>query len=129
MNAAKTMTILTDAGVTTRSLGIRRLDPTAVPAGILIRDGRYDVVHAHLEMAITLAKPACTLTRTRWYAPSITSPHHWKGVRHSANACRGLGHRGRPGPVRPGGRGNRSASCTDRAGCLPTGWCCTTGST
>ena len=74
MNAAKTMTILTDAGVTTRSLGIRRLlDPTAVPKLVsLIRDGRYDVVHAHLEMAITLAKPACTLTRT----PLVCTFHH-----------------------------------------------------
>lgn len=62
MNAAKTMTILTDAGVTTRSLGIRRAPRSdrGTQAGIPRRDGRYDVVHAHLEMAITLAKPACT---------------------------------------------------------------------
>ena len=74
LNAAKTMTILAEAGISTQSLGIRRLlDPVAVPRlARLIRDGGYDVVHAHLEMAMTLALPACTLARR----PLVCTFHH-----------------------------------------------------
>ncbi len=65
VNAEKTMAILRDAGVSTRSLNIRRLlDPSAIPK--LWREIRrfdYDVVHAHLEMAMTLAVPAAALAR------------------------------------------------------------------
>ena len=62
MNAARMTNPISPTPGSTRSLRIRRLlDPTAVPRLVsLIRDGRYDVVHAHLEMAIALAKPACT---------------------------------------------------------------------
>lgn len=74
LNAAKTMTILDEADIATRSLGIRRLlDPAAVPRLTrVIRDGGYDVVHAHLEMAMTLALPACTLARR----PLVCTFHH-----------------------------------------------------
>ncbi|EHB55963.1 glycosyl transferase group 1 [Mycolicibacterium rhodesiae JS60] len=74
LNSEKTMGILSDAGVTTSSLGIRRLrDPVALPRLTkLIRRGRYDVVHAHLEMAMTLAVPAAALART----PIVCTFHH-----------------------------------------------------
>lgn len=74
VNASKTMTILAEADIPTHSLGIRRLlDPAAVPKLTrLIRAGGYDVVHAHLEMAMTLAFPATRLTRT----PLVCTFHH-----------------------------------------------------
>lgn len=73
-NSEKTMTILAEAGIATRSLGIRRLlDPVALPRLVsLIRRGHYDVVHAHLEMAMTLAVPAAALVRT----PAVCTFHH-----------------------------------------------------
>ena len=63
-NSEKTMSILAEAGITTRSLGIRRLlDPVALPRLTkFIRRGGYDIVHAHLEMAMTLAVPALIFT-------------------------------------------------------------------
>ncbi len=73
-NSEKTVEILADAGIATRSLGIRRtLDPMGVPrlAGV-IRRGGYDVVHAHLELAMTLAVPAAALARR----PAICTFHH-----------------------------------------------------
>ena len=74
LNSEKTMTILAEAGIATRSLGIRRLlDPVALPrlTGV-IRRGGYDVVHAHLEMAMTLAVPAAALARR----PAVCTFHH-----------------------------------------------------
>lgn len=73
-NSEKTMTILAEAGIATRSLGIRRLlDPIALPRLInTIRKGHYDIVHAHLEMAMTLAVPAAALTST----PTVCTFHH-----------------------------------------------------
>lgn len=74
LNSEKTMRILHDAGIATRSLGIRRLlDPKGLPllAGV-IRRGRYDIVHAHLEMAMTLAVPAAALMRR----PVVCTFHH-----------------------------------------------------
>jgi glycosyltransferase involved in cell wall biosynthesis len=73
-NSEKTMTILAEAGIATRSLGIRRLlDPVALPRLVkTIRKGRYDVVHAHLEMAMTLAVPAAKLVAT----PAVCTFHH-----------------------------------------------------
>lgn len=74
LNSEKTMKILAEAGIATRSLGIRRLlDPVAVPrlTGV-IRRGGYDVVHAHLEMAMTLAVPAAALARR----PAVCTFHH-----------------------------------------------------
>jgi glycosyltransferase involved in cell wall biosynthesis len=73
-NSEKTMTILAEAGIATRSLGIRRLlDPVALPRLVsTLRKGHYDVVHAHLEMAMTLAVPAAALTAT----PAVCTFHH-----------------------------------------------------
>lgn len=73
-NSAKTLEILADADIPVRSLGIRRLlDPVAVPRLTrLIRDGGYDVVHAHLEYAMTLAVPAAALARR----PAVCTFHH-----------------------------------------------------
>ncbi len=73
-NSEKTMSILAEAGIATRSLGIRRLfDPAALPRlSKLIRHGGYDIVHAHLEMAMTLAVPAAALART----PAVCTFHH-----------------------------------------------------
>lgn len=74
LNSEKTMKILADAGIATRSLGIRRLlDPVAIPrlTGV-IRRGGYDVVHAHLEMAMTLAVPAAALSGR----PAVCTFHH-----------------------------------------------------
>jgi glycosyltransferase involved in cell wall biosynthesis len=73
-NSEKTMKILSDAGIATRSLGIRRtLDPVGVPrlSSVIRRDG-YDVVHAHLELAMTLAVPAAALARR----PAVCTFHH-----------------------------------------------------
>ena len=73
-NSEKTMSILAEAGITTRSLGIRRLlDPVALPRLTkFIRQGGYDIVHAHLEMAMTLAVPAAALARR----PAVCTFHH-----------------------------------------------------
>jgi glycosyltransferase involved in cell wall biosynthesis len=70
----KTMKILADAGIAARTLGIRRiLDPVGVPRLVsAIRRGGYDVVHAHLEMAMTLAVPAAALVRR----PAVCTFHH-----------------------------------------------------
>jgi glycosyltransferase involved in cell wall biosynthesis len=75
-NSEKTMMILAEAGIATRSLGIRRLlDPVALPRLIsTIRKGQYDIVHAHLEMAMTLAVPAARLAAT----PAVCTFHHVK---------------------------------------------------
>lgn len=73
-NSEKTMAILAEAGIRTRSLGIRRLlDPVALPRLVsTIRSGRYDIVHAHLEMAMTLAVPAAAVARR----PVVCTFHH-----------------------------------------------------
>lgn len=73
-NSAKTMQILADEGISTRSLGIRRLlDPVALPRlSRFIRSGGYDVVHAHLEYAMTLAVPAAAMARR----PAVCTFHH-----------------------------------------------------
>lgn len=73
-NSEKTMAILAEAGIRTHSLGIRRLlDPVALPRLVrTIREGRYDVVHAHLEMAMSLAVPASALVGR----PAVCTFHH-----------------------------------------------------
>lgn len=73
-NADKTLALLAEAGIQPRSLGIRRLlDPSGIPRLTReIRDGGYDVVHAHLEMAMTLAVPAARLARR----PVVCTFHH-----------------------------------------------------
>ncbi len=55
--------LLREVGLTPQYLGIRRtLDPTAVPKLVsFIKDSGAEVVHAHLEMAMTLALPAAAL--------------------------------------------------------------------
>jgi glycosyltransferase involved in cell wall biosynthesis len=74
LNDQKTLQILAEAGVRLRSLGIKRLlDPRAVP--LLVREMRRshcDIVHAHLDMAMTLATPAATLARK----PVVATFHH-----------------------------------------------------
>lgn len=74
LNSAKTLEILAEADIPTRSLGIRRLlDPVALPRlTSVIRRGGYDVVHAHLEMAMTLAVPAAALAGR----PAVCTFHH-----------------------------------------------------
>jgi glycosyltransferase involved in cell wall biosynthesis len=72
VNADKTMTILADAGIRPRSLGIHRLlDRRALPRLVAEIRG-YDLVHAHLEMAMTLAVPAARLARR----PVFCTFHH-----------------------------------------------------
>lgn len=74
LNSAKTLQILADADIPTRSLGIRRLlDPVALPRLTrFIREGGYEVVHAHLEMAMTLAVPAAAMAGR----PAVCTFHH-----------------------------------------------------
>lgn len=74
LNAPETMAALRDAGVQAENLHVRRLlDPTAIPQLVReIRGSGCDVVHAHLEMAITLALPAAKITRT----PLVCTFHH-----------------------------------------------------
>lgn len=74
VNAEKTMTILSEAGVHPHSLGVRRLlDPAGIPRLVReIRRGDYDLVHAHLEMAATFAVPAAKLTGR----PVVCTFHH-----------------------------------------------------
>lgn len=73
-NADETMTALREAGVQARNLNVRRLlDPTAIPQLVReIRRSGCDIVHAHLEMAITLALPAAKLARR----PLVCTFHH-----------------------------------------------------
>ena len=61
------------AGMTVHSAGIGRLlDPGAIPRLVrVMRSGGYDVVHAHLAMAITLAVPAARLAGR----PVVTTFH------------------------------------------------------
>ncbi len=73
-NSEKTLQVLRESGVEPRSLRVKRLlDPTAVPQlAREIRRSGADVVHAHLEMAMTLAVPAAALARR----PVISTFHH-----------------------------------------------------
>lgn len=74
------------AGLTVRSLGVRHLrQPDAVPKLVTyIRRGEYDLVHAHLAMAITLAVPAARLARRpvvasfHTLAPSYAGRARWR---------------------------------------------------
>ncbi|MUL45449.1 glycosyltransferase family 4 protein [Mycobacterium sp. CBMA293] len=84
VNAEKTMTILSEAGVHPRSLGVRRLlDLSGVPRLVReIRSGDYDLVHAHLEMSASFAVPAAKLSGR----PVVCTFHHvtqrWPGRAH-----------------------------------------------
>ena len=73
-SSAKTMALLERAGVRPRFLGLRRLlDPAALPRlAHEVRRSRCDVVHAHLEMAATLAVPLAALTGRR----AVCTFHH-----------------------------------------------------
>lgn len=66
--------MLRDAGLEPQYLGVRRtLDPTAVPRLVsFIRHSGADVVHAHLEMAMTQALPAAALAGR----PGVGTFHH-----------------------------------------------------
>ena len=66
--------LLREVGLEPQYLGVRRtLDPTAVPRLVsFIRRSGADVVHAHLEMAMTLALPAATLAGR----PGVGTFHH-----------------------------------------------------
>src|SRR3712207_356351 len=66
--------MLSDAGVEPEYLGARRtVDPTAFTRLVRrIRRDRPDVVHAHLEMAMTLALPAAALVGV----PAVGTFHH-----------------------------------------------------
>ncbi len=66
--------VLAAAGVQTRYLSIRRLsDPRALPRLMAaIRSSSCDVVHAHLEDAVTLAPPAAYIAGRR----TVCSFHH-----------------------------------------------------
>jgi len=71
---AKLAPLLQASGVEPEYLGVRRtLDPAAFLRLVkLIRDTKPDVVHAHLEMAITMALPAAKLARI----PAVGTFHH-----------------------------------------------------
>lgn len=58
--------LLIEAGIEPRYLGVRRMLDPAGFAGLVryIRRTRPDVVHAHLEMSMTMALPAAALTGT-----------------------------------------------------------------
>jgi glycosyltransferase involved in cell wall biosynthesis len=74
VSSAKTIALLESAGIRPRFLGIRRLlDPSAlVRITSEVRRSRCDIVHAHLEMAATLAVPAAALTGRR----AVCTFHH-----------------------------------------------------
>jgi glycosyltransferase involved in cell wall biosynthesis len=74
LNSEKTLAVLREAGVRPRSLNVRRLlDAGALPSVVReIRRSRCDVVHAHLEMSMTLAVPAARLARR----PVVCTFHH-----------------------------------------------------
>ena len=67
--------LLREVGLEPQYLGVRRtLDPTAVPRLVsFIRASGADVVHAHLEMAMTLALPAARWPDGPAWARSTTS--------------------------------------------------------
>jgi glycosyltransferase involved in cell wall biosynthesis len=74
VNSPKTVEILRRVGIEPRSLNVRRLlDPLALPRLVReIRRSECDVVHAHLEMAMTLAVPAALIARR----PVVCTFHH-----------------------------------------------------
>lgn len=99
VNSEKTLSILAEAGVHPRSLGITRLlDPTGIPRlANEIRSGGYDLVHTHLEMSASFAVPAAKLTGR----PVVCTFHHvterWPGLEywreHVATKAATLGDR------------------------------------
>src|ERR1700691_4169114 len=68
------------AGLSVRDIGMRsNLDLGALPRlRSLIRDGRYDVVHAHLYRSQVYARPAARLART----PVVLTTEHSIGETH-----------------------------------------------
>jgi glycosyltransferase involved in cell wall biosynthesis len=71
---------LRDHGVRVRDLGMRRNTELGALLRLvkIIRDGRYDVVHAHLYRAQIYARPAARLART----PVIVTTEHSIGETH-----------------------------------------------
>ena len=71
---------LREHGVTVRNLGMRRNTELGALARLyrIIRDGRYDVVHAHLYRAQVYARPAARLAGT----PVVVTTEHSIGETH-----------------------------------------------
>lgn len=71
---------LRDDGVSVRDLGMRRttLPSTLLRLYAIIRDGQYDVVHAHLWMALVFARPLARMART----PAVVATEHSIGETH-----------------------------------------------
>jgi len=71
---------LRDDGVSVRDLGMR--SKTQLPALLrlhaIIREGQYDVVHAHLLNALIFARPVARLART----PAVVTTEHSIGETH-----------------------------------------------
>jgi glycosyltransferase involved in cell wall biosynthesis len=67
-------------GVSVRDLGMRRNTQLSALLRLysIIRDGRYDVVHAHLYRAQIYARPAARLART----PAVVTTEHSIGETH-----------------------------------------------
>lgn len=76
--------VLQDAGVKPKFLETRRtLDMRAFLRLVeLIKDTKPDVVHAHLEMAVTMALPAAALAGV----PAVATFHHLQGTEGRASA-------------------------------------------
>jgi glycosyltransferase involved in cell wall biosynthesis len=71
---------LRDDGVSVRDLGMRRNTQLSTLLRLygIIRDGSYDVVHAHLYRAQIYARPAARLART----PAVVTTEHSIGETH-----------------------------------------------
>src|ERR1700734_2834750 len=71
---------LREHGITVRDLGMRRNTELGALARLvkIIRDGRYDVVHAHLYRAQVYARPAARLAGT----PVVLTTEHSIGETH-----------------------------------------------
>jgi glycosyltransferase involved in cell wall biosynthesis len=78
-------------GVSVRDLGMRRNTqlPVVLRLRGIIRDGRYDVVHAHLYRAQIYARPAARLART----PAVVTTEHSIGETHIERRKMGVGVR------------------------------------
>ncbi len=71
---------LRDDGVSVRDLGMRRKTQLSALLRLhaIIRDGQYDVVHAHLLNALIFARPVARLAHT----PAVVTTEHSLGATH-----------------------------------------------